>query len=645
MDYAATKYKSARWQYIVLTAIIALSFFFHFWNLAKEGSSNQYYAAAAVSMLKNPASFFFGSLDSGLFVTVDKPPVGLWLQALSVGAFGQNSFGFIFPSALAGALCVLLVFLITKKVWGATVGVFAAGVMAATPILVAMSRTNNLDTLLLFFLLLASWVMLNAAGRQSLPRYILAMALVGAAFNIKMLEAFFVVPAFVLIYLVAGKGKPSKKVAHTAIAVCVLAAVSFSWALVVDSIPAAKRPYIGSSQKNSVMDLAFGYNGLTRLTGERGIGGGDGGFQSFGNRDGVQTRQGNGNPLFGMSGSGQPDGRAGGPGGAQESGQPGLLRLLSAQLSGLISWFLLPALAAVALSLWGILRWIFKKRSKDWTEYQKQKWLFILFWSACLVPMAVFFSYGGFIHRYYVVLLSPAAAILAACAAGWAWTSGHKKWMVPVLFGGALALQCTIAGSSVWNILLVPMLACGGLGTVLFILPHTDARVDGLLPAHKHTQTIAAILMAGALFIAPVAWSLTPITQALNATIPDAGPQASRELVRNNGGYNDLSRLEEYIVSHYNGERWALAVPSASQAAPIILDTGLPVMATGGFSGADQILTLDMLKEYAASGELKYFLVTGFGRGGSDISRWLQQNGKQAALDGYALYDLSGAKE
>src|SRR5664280_225689 len=108
--------KKIRWQFFALTGISALSFFLNFWNLAKEGYSNQYYAAAVHSMLQNPAAFFFGSLDSGLYVTVDKPPLGLWLQALSSKIFGVNAFGLILPSALAGCLCVLLVYFIVKKI-------------------------------------------------------------------------------------------------------------------------------------------------------------------------------------------------------------------------------------------------------------------------------------------------------------------------------------------------------------------------------------------------------------------------------------------------------------------------------------------------------------------------------------------------
>ena len=616
--------KKIRWQFFALTGISALSFFLNFWNLAKEGYSNQYYAAAVHSMLQNPAAFFFGSLDSGLYVTVDKPPLGLWLQTLSSKIFGVNAFGLILPSALAGCLCVLLVYFIVKKVWGPTWGVAAAGIAATTPILAAMSRTNDLDMLLVVFLLLGALVMLRAARKQSLPLYVLAMVFVALGFNVKMLEAFLVVPAFLFAYFM-GNGKISKKLIHTAVAVCVLLAVSFSWVVAVDAIPAADRPYIGSSSKNSELDLVFGYNGITRLLGEQarqpaGLTGADGNVSA----------QSDGNFRIGDNGGARLNF---GPGGSQESGQPGIFRLFNTQLSGLISWFLLPAIAMAGLAVYGFFRWIFRKREKIWPEDKKQKLAFILFWSAWLVPAAIFFSYGGFIHRYYVVLLFPAIAILAASAAAYAWRSPHKKWLVPVGFSAALALQCMIAGRTSWSWILIPMFVCGCAAIVFFLLKR------------KPFKTVAAILMAGALLIAPVAWSLTPAFGKLNATIPDAGPQTSSSFETNIVPSGQIPVLEKFIVSHYNGERWALAVSGATEAAPIMLDTGLPVMAVGGFSGSDSILTLDALKKYTASGELKYYLVTGFGRGGNEIGQWLQQNGKPVDIGaGISLYDLSQIK-
>jgi len=97
--------KKIKWQDYVLVGILIIAFCLNFWALSKEGYSNEYYAAAVKSMLSNAKAFFYGSSDSGLYVIVDKPPLGLWLQALSSMIFGINSFGLIFPSAFAGAMC------------------------------------------------------------------------------------------------------------------------------------------------------------------------------------------------------------------------------------------------------------------------------------------------------------------------------------------------------------------------------------------------------------------------------------------------------------------------------------------------------------------------------------------------------------
>lgn len=85
----------------------------------------------------------------------------------------------------------------------------------------------------------------------------------------KMLQAYMILPAFYLFYLIAFQAKWRRKIILLIGSTAVLAVVSLSWAVTVDSIPEDERPYIGSSETNSVMELAFGYNGLARLTGQQ----------------------------------------------------------------------------------------------------------------------------------------------------------------------------------------------------------------------------------------------------------------------------------------------------------------------------------------------------------------------------------------
>ena len=163
----------------------------------------------------------------------------------------------------------------------------------------------------------------------------------------------------------------------------------------------------------------------------------------------------------------------------------------------------------------------------------------------------------------------------------------------------------------------------------------------GLFAFFRQKRRAAALLFALALFVAPVAWSVTPVTGTLNAHIPDAGPDADTAA----GAQREslaTTALTDYIAANYDGERWALAVPNANIAAPIILATGLPVMAIGGFNGSDSILSLDQLKEYAASGALRYVLISQE-QGPNELYAWIRENAAIVTLENrITLYDLSG---
>ncbi|WP_151735767.1 glycosyltransferase family 39 protein ['Paenibacillus yunnanensis' Narsing Rao et al. 2020] len=306
----------------VLICSMLLAAFLYGYGIWNDQYVNLYYTTAVGSMLENFHNFFYASLDSAGSVTVDKPPVTFWVQTISAWIFGLHGWSVILPQALGGVGSVLLVYLLVKPTFGRTAARLSALAMATIPVAAAVSRTNNIDALLVFTLLLAAWFLFRGTKRNKLGSLLAAFGLIGVAFNEKMLQAYMVVPAFYLFYIIAGKVNWKKKTGVLAACTAVLLAVSLSWAVIVDSVPASERPYIGSSGTNSVLNLAFGYNGVSRLTGDRSTGGG-GGMSGGGEIPAMpggdgRGSSGGGRPDAGQNGAGSaaPDSAAGATGGS-----------------------------------------------------------------------------------------------------------------------------------------------------------------------------------------------------------------------------------------------------------------------------------------------------------------------------------------
>ncbi|HEY3991596.1 MAG TPA: glycosyltransferase family 39 protein [Ktedonobacteraceae bacterium] len=258
---------------LALAAIMLASIFMNFYQLGQNGFGNLFYAAGVRSMADSLHNFFFVAYDPGGFVTIDKPPLGFWLQTLSVKLFGFAPFSIFFPQALAGVLAVLVLFHLVRRHFGYGAGLLAALALALSPLSVATARNNTIDSTLVLVLLLAAWAIMLAAETGKWRWLLLSAGLVGLGFNVKMMEAYLVVPAFGLLYLLAAPRKLWLRVGQLLVATLILLAVSLSWAVVVDLTPASQRPYVGSSQNNSEVSLAFGYNGVDRLLGRFGLGG------------------------------------------------------------------------------------------------------------------------------------------------------------------------------------------------------------------------------------------------------------------------------------------------------------------------------------------------------------------------------------
>jgi len=364
-----------------LGAIVILAAVLRFANLNALGYANHYYTAAVESMLKSWHNFFFVAAEPGGSVSVDKPPVGLWLQAISAYFFGVNGFAVLLPQILAGILSVIVLYHLVRRKFGTVAGLLAALALAVTPVVVATDRNNTIDSTLILTLLLATWAFIKATESRKLWLLLLGVFLVGVGFNIKMLEAFLPLPALYALYFLGSSERIWKKLAKLGLATIVLAVVSLSWAVAVDLVPEDQRPYVGSSGDNSVMSLMIGYNGVDRLLGRGfgrtggtcGMAGGnntnprsDGSQNSNGtqpsgpgannanqppsagsnqNNDGTRPsrpgandgaqlpNQGGNNPRQ-FAGQGSQGGAPGGGGtGASQLGQAGVLRLLTPPLS------------------------------------------------------------------------------------------------------------------------------------------------------------------------------------------------------------------------------------------------------------------------------------------------------------------------
>src|SRR2546422_4181042 len=243
-------------QPLALGIVMLISLFMNFYQLGQSGFDNLYYAAGVRSMLDNWHNFFFVSYDPGGFVTIDKPPLGFWLQVISANLFGFTPFSVFLPQALAGVLSVWLLYYLVRRHFGVIAGLLAALALALNPISILTNRNVTIDSPLTLVLLLGAWTVLRAVETGRLRWLLLTAFIVGIGFNIKMLEAYLVVPAYGLLYLLAAPHNLRKRIGHLALAGVLLLAISLSWVVAVDLTPASQRPYVGSTQDNSQLTLA-----------------------------------------------------------------------------------------------------------------------------------------------------------------------------------------------------------------------------------------------------------------------------------------------------------------------------------------------------------------------------------------------------
>ncbi|RSN71770.1 glycosyltransferase family 39 protein [Actinomadura sp. WAC 06369] len=468
-----------RWARPALWAVLAVAAALYTWRLTEAGHANAYYSAAVMSGTQSWKAFFFGSLDAGSFITVDKPPMALWAMGLLARVIGVGSWSLLLPQAAAGVAAIAVLYAAVRRPFGHPAALVAASVLALTPITVAINRDNNPDTLLLLFLAGAVWATRRAIETGRLRPLLLAALLVGCGFNTKMLQAFIIVPALALAYLVAARPGLARRALHLLAAGAVLAVSSFWWIAIVDLVPADRRPFIGGSTDGTARDLVLGYNGLGRVFGQ---GGGPGGGAGFG-------------------------------------GAPGAGRLFNDTIGGQISW-LLP-LAAIFLAA-GLALTLRRPRT-DATRAS------LLLWGGSLALHYAVFSFAqGTFHPYYTTAMAPAIAALTGGGAVLLLDASRRSaawaWILPAGIAVTGWWAVTLLGRTPgWN----PWLRWAVAGTaVLAVATLAAARLPRAARPGRPVLRAGLMCALVAALAGPGAYAVSAAATTPNAVNPLAGPSA-----------------------------------------------------------------------------------------------------------------------
>ncbi|RZS34887.1 4-amino-4-deoxy-L-arabinose transferase-like glycosyltransferase [Herbihabitans rhizosphaerae] len=659
------------WARPALLVLLAGTAVLYLWNLTANGYGNMYYATATQAATQSWQAWLFGSLDAGNAITVDKPPAALWLSGLFARIFGFSSWSVLAPQAFAGVAAVGVLYATVRRTSGPAAGLLAGAGLALTPVAVSMFRYNNPDALLTLLLVLGAYCVVRALEKGS-PRWLmLAGTAVGFAFLTKMLQAFLVLPAFALVYLIAAPIGIGRRLAHVAAAAGAVV-VSTGWYIaLVELWPASSRPYIGGSTTNSLWELTFGYNGLGRIFG------------------------GDGNPSG--TAMGGPPGGGGNMVNVGFGGETGITRMFDQAFGGEISWLLPAALVALAAGLW-------ITRRAPRTDRTRAA---VLLWGGWLLVTAVVFSFmSGITHEYYAVALAPAITALVAVVGVELWrrrATVHMRlflaamigvtavwdfvllgradgWLPPlrwiVLIGGLL-VAATVAvggGRRLGRLLLVPAIVAVLLGGATYGVATATRNDGGPTPTSGPSSVNAGRGPAMMLDGQRVGGAPPPGAAQGTITGPGDGPPPNGQgngPMRRTGG-PDRAETSPALVDMLRNTttRWAAAVNGANSSGGPQIASGRPVMAIGGFSGRDDAPTLAQFQQYVADGQISYYIAggqgglitygpagtrpVGGGKGGpnggpdggsaGEIAEWVAANFNSSTVDGRTVYDLRAHK-
>ena len=183
--------KSRLREFSPITLILGFALTLRLWRLNQPKGyifDEIYYAKNAASLINDGVEL--NAQGDAEFVV--HPPLGKWLIGLGIKVFGNNEFGWRISAALVGSASVLLIFMITKSLFNSLfLSNTAAALMSLDGLHLVMSRVALLDIFLMFYILLAFYLILQ-------NNLWLSGVVIGVAGATKW-SAFFLIPLLILL--------------------------------------------------------------------------------------------------------------------------------------------------------------------------------------------------------------------------------------------------------------------------------------------------------------------------------------------------------------------------------------------------------------------------------------------------------------
>ena len=564
----------------------------------------------------NWTAFFYGSSDPGNAISVDKPPMSLWIMSLSVRLFGLNSWSILAPQALMGVLSVYLLYRMVRKRTDAATGLLAGLFFAITPVATVMFRYNNPDALLTLLMIGAAYCALEAIDRNRLRWLIASGAMVGAGFLTKQLQVALILPAIAMAYLFFSRVPIYRRFLHLAGGLLAAIVTSGWWFVVAQTADPAKRPFVGGSRSNSFWELTLGYNGLDRLTGE----------------DATHTMSATGEVLATKL-------------------DPGFTRFLQPQFSGQFGWFLPIAIAGLGIAV------IFMIRRYGTTEQRA----FLMLGAAWFLSSAtVLAMMSGIVHSYYAITVVPSLSCLAAFAAVYLVRRMAKRRV-------RLTAACTLAACLLLGYVSASRSASDfpWFPDLLLVVGALAIAITSVQAVTRQFRVAGILLVAVTVLLGPSIWSVNTILSPHVGAGVTAGPsilgirmdQPDRNQLPPGtpasfnavmlGDVQSPGVLDK-IKSAPGSQRWTAAVVGSETAANYQLNGGRSVLAVGGFDGTDPFPTLEQFQNMVRKGQVGSFIVkdlppfTAEGRGESArIVHWVESTFPSETINGASFFDLT----